>query len=138
VQSYSGRTMPFDPPIVVNRLESLPKRPDLTTGGRLVFLRVRLVCSASAATIGIQGCPTDQTPVFSTLSGHTGPHGSSPDGGGNHIVAWPAGEWTCRQLPGWAEVSPLSPASGRLLSSSLGSGQAEGLWETCWSCDGLE
>jgi hypothetical protein len=44
-----------------------------------VFLRVHSTCSASAATTGNPGCPTDQTPVFSTLSGDTGPHVSPPD-----------------------------------------------------------
>jgi putative transposase len=40
-----------------------------------VFLRVRSTCPASAATAGNARCPMGQTPVSSTLSGHTEPHG---------------------------------------------------------------
>jgi hypothetical protein len=37
----------------------------------------------------------------------------SLDGGGR-ITSWDgsAGEWACQQLPGWDEVSPLSPGVG--------------------------
>jgi hypothetical protein len=37
----------------------------------------------------------------------------SLDGGGR-ITSWDgsAGEWACEQLPGWDEVSPLSPGVG--------------------------
>jgi hypothetical protein len=44
-----------------------------------VFPRVRWTCSASAVAVGDPDRQPGETPVFSTLSGDTGPHVSPPD-----------------------------------------------------------
>jgi hypothetical protein len=60
-----------------------------------------------------------------------GPHRTpwfiSPDGGGRiRHTSWgcSAGEWACQQLPGWGEVSPLSPGVGTFPELFLGFGEA--------------
>jgi hypothetical protein len=60
---------------------------------------------------GSSGCPMDQTPVFSTLFGHTGPHGSYPDGGWSlhPIVERPQGNPQSQQSPGWGAASRNPP-----------------------------
>jgi hypothetical protein len=70
---------------------------------------------------------------------HRTPWFISPDGGGR-ITSWgcSAGEWACQQLPGWGELSPLSPGVGTFPELFLGFGEANGPKETCWSCRGSE
>jgi hypothetical protein len=45
-----------------------------------VLLRVRSTCSTSVATTENADCPIGQTPLFSTVSGRTAPHGPYLDG----------------------------------------------------------
>jgi hypothetical protein len=70
--------------------------------------------------------PTGQTPVLSTLSGHTGPHSSS--------VRMAAGEShrgvfrrvvDLSTIAGWGEVSPPSAGVGTFPELFLGFGEAE-------------
>jgi len=49
-----------------------------------------------------------------------------------------AGEGACQQLPGWGEVSPLSPGVGTFPELFLGFGEANGPKEICWSWRGSE
>jgi hypothetical protein len=61
-----------------------------------VFFRVRSTCSVPGSQTGNPGCPMDQTPVFSTLSGDTGPHVSPPD---RRRILVIMGSFRARHLP---------------------------------------